>query len=78
MNYTDFDLDTYNSLKTLPECNSVLYFRSGAEGDWDDFFYATGDLERMAETLAGLMDKNADLEWMVLTAANIFVDEKED
>ena len=77
MNYTDFDLDTYNSLKTIPECNTVLYFRAGADGA-DDFFYAKGDLENMAETLAGLMDKSADLEWMVLTAANIFTDEKED
>ena len=77
MNYVDFDLDLYNTVKSLPECNSVLYFRSGAEDDSEDFFYAKGDLENMAATLAGLMAKNVELEWMILTAANDFKDEND-
>ncbi len=74
MNYVDFDLDLYNTVKALPECNSVLYFRSGAEDDSEDFFYAKGNLEDMAETLAGLMDKNEDLEYMIKLAIKDFVD----
>lgn len=71
MNYTDFDLDTYNRLKDLPEDNAVLYFRAGVEGV-DDFFYAKGVIADLGEVLGELMKQNEDLEMVVVEAVKHF------
>ena len=71
MDTLDLNLDMMNLLQDLPEDKAVFYFLVGAEEE-RDFLYAKGDLDIMAEALAGLMRENEQIEQMVRHAITEF------
>ena len=73
----DKDLDIYNIAKTIPEDQTVFYFRSG-DDNWDDFVYAKGDIADMGEVLAHLMGLDENLEHMIAHACLAFQNENSD
>ena len=48
----DEDLDIMNSIRDLPDEDAAFYFRAG---DDDGFYYYTGTVEHLGETLLNLM-----------------------
>ena len=71
MNIVDLNLDMINLVKDLPEDCAIFYFLVGNKED-QDFLYAKGDVESMAEALTNLMSEHEDIEWIVKTALNDF------
>ena len=71
MNLIDLNLDMINLVKDVPEDCAVFYFLVG-EGEEQDFLYAKGNLDTMAEALTNLMGQHEDIEWVVKTAVKDF------
>ena len=76
MNIVDLNLDMINLVKDIGEDCAVFYFLVGSEEE-RDFLYAKGDLDIMAEALAGLMRENEQIEQMVRHAITEFQDEED-
>jgi len=64
----DQDLDVMNGMKDLPEKDAAFYFRSG--DDSEGFYYYTGTVEDMGNTLLALMEHDKTIMAVVAHAVN--------
>ena len=75
MDIVDIDLDIGLLLEEVPEDQVAFYFRASID-DQKDFAYAKGDLEDMADALAGIMGESEQLANMVMAASSKYLEDE--
>ena len=64
----DEDLDIMNSIKDLPEEDAAFYLRGDPDGE--GFYYYSGSIEDIGNTLLALMETDKSVLAMVAHAVN--------